>query len=563
MSSRPHLLVVLLGSLAASAVATGDAATQEPSPPPPPAVQPGADTLTATEPVSNFGTLLTLGTLAEERLRIDQILGRADTDGYLVRSASTMNRAEGDGALHASAIFASATSTWNSALPFSQNDGALWTGRGLSWMISGGLRLDVGRLSLLVAPEITYQGNADFQTILYNRSRNPDRHRFSNPWYDQPESIDMPSRFGSSSAASAGLGQSSLTVDLGPVATGAATENLWWGPGIRNAIVMSNHAGGIPHLFLRTSRPLRTPLGEVEGRWILGWLAESDYFDSNRGNDQRSLSALAVTLRPAFDPGLTLGAARSVYAATGDDGVPPIAAFDVLRHVGRPNARSEDDLLREPGADQLFSLFGRWVFPQAGFEIYGEWARNQQPASLRELLVIPQHSQGYTLGLQWAHEFADSSVLRFQGETTYLEPSSTGGDRRTIGWYTSRPVRQGYTHRGQVIGAAIGPGSSSQWFAADYFPQGRARVGLYAGRIRWDNHSFYASGFHPYFAHDVSLLVGIKGAYRVGNFDLTAEFGTEGRMNYLYQSDNPDWDATDAVDIRNHSLRIGVTPVFR
>src|SRR5690606_26078910 len=114
------------------------------------------------------------------------------------------------------------------------------------------------------------------------------------------------------------------------------------------------------------------------------------------------------------------------------------------------------------------------------------------------------------------------------GETTYLEPSSSGGNRRTVGWYSSRPVRQGYTHAGQVIGAAIGPGSSSQWLAADYFPRGRARIGLYAGRIRWDNHSFYTSGFNPFFAHDVSLLVGARGAYRIHGFDITLELGTEG-----------------------------------
>lgn len=562
MPSRPLLpLIALLSCLAANAAVPPAASAQVPSPPPPPAVQPGADTVQVAAPIGDVGTLLTIGTLGDERLRIDQLLGRAGTDGYLLRSASTLNPSEAGGPLRVQAFLVSASSVWNSALPFSQNDGTLWAGRGLNWIVSGGMRLDAGRFSLVMAPEIAYQQNADFQTILYNRTGDFDRHRFSNPWYDRPESIDMPSRFGATSRVTGGLGQSSITAELGPVATGAATENLWWGPGIRNAIVMSNHASGIPHIFLRTSRPLRTPLGEVEGRWILGRLAESDYFDGNAGNNVRSLSSLAVTFRPDFDRGLTLGAARSVFASTGSDGISPVAAFDVFRNVGRPNEKPADELLREPGADQLFSLFGRWVLPGAGFEVYGEWARNQQPASLRDLLVTPQHSQGYTLGLQWAREFADSSIIRLHGETTYLEPSSSGGDRRSIGWYSSRPVRQGYTHGGQVIGAAIGPGSSSQWLAADYFPQGRARVGLYAGRIRWDNHSFYTSGFNPFFAHDVSLLFGARGAYRIAGFDVAIEVGTEGRMNYLYQSPNPDWTAQDAVDIRNHSLRIGVTPV--
>lgn len=544
-------LTALLAALASLPLA---AAAQEPATP----AAPGS------EIVAEVGSLTTIGSPEEDRLRIDQLLGSAGTEGFLLRSASTLNPVQRDGTPRAQGFLAGFHTAWNSALPFSQNDGALWAGRGMNWMISAGIRLDWGRVSVLLVPEIAYQQNEEFQTILFNRSRDVDRHRFSNPWYDRPESIDLPSRFGSSSFVTAGLGQSSITVDVGRAAIGAATENLWWGPGIRNAIVMSNHAAGIPHLFLRTARPLETPIGDFEGRWMLGRLAESEYFDNFSGNNVRSLSALALAYRPWFEPNLTLGFARSVYAAAGDRSISPVAAFDVFRSVGRPNERPADDLLREPGADQLFSFFGRWVFPQAGLEAYAEWARYQQPASLRELLVIPHHTQGYTLGAQWARELESDAVVRLQTELSFLEPSSDTGERRVIGWYTSRPVRQGYTHKGQVIGAAIGPGSSSQWLAADFLSASRWQVGAFAGRIRWDNYAFYFnSGFSPFFAHDVSLYGGLRGGYRVGDFEISAEIATEGRMNYLYQSPNPDWTAQDAVDLRNHSFRLSVTPLRR
>src|SRR5690606_3730528 len=125
----------------------------------------------------------------------------------------------------------------------------------------------------------------------------------------------------------------------------------------------------------------------------------------------RSFSALAVTLRPAFERDLTVGFARAVYAAADGFWVSPAAAFDVFRSVGRPNDRPLNELLREPGADQVFSLFGRWIFPAAGFETYAEWARYEQPVSLRDFLVLPHHSQGYTLGLQWARSMSDSSLI--------------------------------------------------------------------------------------------------------------------------------------------------------
>lgn len=89
-------------------------------------------------------------------------------------------------------------------------------------------------------------------------------------------------------------------------------------------------------------------------------------------------------------------------------------------------------------------------------------------------------------------------------------------------------------------------------------------MGAFAGRIRWDNYAFYFnSGFSPFFAHDVSLYGGLRGGYRVGDFEISAEIATEGRMNYLYQSPNPDWTAQDAVDLRNHSFRLSVTPLRR
>ena len=248
-----------------------------------------------------------------------------------------------------------------------------------------------------------------------------------------------------------------------------------------------------------------------------------------------------------------------MYAPTSSNDVTVDAAFDVFRSVGRPNAGVRSDLLREPGPDQLFSFFGRWIFPRAGFEAYGEWARYEQPQSLRDLLVLPQHSQGYTLGIQWARPVSDSGVVRLHGEVTYLEPSSSYWQRNEIGWYTSRPVKQGYTHRGQLIGAGIGPGGSTQFAGADYLIGRTTQVGLFGGRIRWNNQAFYKS-VRPFYAHDVSLFLGARGSRRVGLMDISVELSTEGRMNYLFQSPSPDWDAQEAVDIRNHSLRISVTP---
>src|SRR5207237_4578720 len=128
--------------------------------------------------------------------------------------------------------------------------------------------------------------------------------------------IDVPMRFGNKAISRLDLGETTALVSAGAIEIGFSNENEWWGPGIRNAIVLSNNAPGFPHLFLRTGHSLKTKLGAVELRWLVGGLTESAFFDTVSTNNTRSLSALAATLQTAWDPNLSIGFARSVYGTT-------------------------------------------------------------------------------------------------------------------------------------------------------------------------------------------------------------------------------------------------------
>jgi hypothetical protein len=518
-------------------------------------------------PPPGIDRFITLGSPSEDRLRTAHLLGQRSATGFLVRSASSlMSWSEPDnGGLEWALILPEWRTVWNSAIPFSptDNDGALWAGRGLNLQAMGGVRGRYGPVSLVLAPQVVYQENRDFQTIPYPESRTPRRDHFASPWHFPPSSLDLPSRLGEEALTRVDLGQSSLTLDLGPAAIGAATEHLWWGPGIRNAIVMSNNAAGIPHLFLRTSGPLATPLGEVEGRWILGRLTESEFFDTVADNDHRSISALAVAFRPGAEPDLTLGFARAVYALPTDGAVSPGAAFDVFRSVRRRGSADADGTSSGTRRDQVLSLFGRWIFPESGFETYFEWARFEQPRSFREVLTSPHRSQGYTLGLQWAKALARSSVVRLQSELTYLEPSSAEWDQIRVSSYASPSVPHGYTQRGQIIGASIGPGASSQWIAADYLAPAW-QVGLFGGRIRWETAAFHRLTPRPsLLQHDVSLFAGLRGGYRFRGLEATAEAAVATRFNYLFQNRPSTFDDILAVDLRNYSLRLELRPAAR
>jgi hypothetical protein len=456
---------------------------------------------------------------------------------------------------------------YNSGLPYTLNDGALWAGRGTSGSVTGGVRARYRFLHLTLAPTVVYSQNADFDLPndprFFDQAPPFPRSPYSYPWRIIGSSIDLPLRFGDEPYQRFDLGQSALYAELGPVETGFSNENEWWGPGVRNALIMSSNAPGIPKLFVRTARPIRTPIGAVEARYILGSLATSPYFEvTDESRRARSLSAAAVTLRPAFAPALTLGLARSVFAQTGE-GETIGHAFDVLSSTGRPNALPNADPSQTPGRDQLYSFFARYVLPDDGFESYLEWGRTEIPKNFRDLLVSPNHTQGYTLGVQYARPLArDARTLRFQAEVTNVAQSSTFRQRPTGSWYTSRAALQGYTQRGQVIGAAIGPGGASQWLAGDLFTP-RWTAGLFAGRVRWDDDAFYVTQkpIGGFCRHDVSVLGGVRGSTRSSAGSFNAALTVASRLNVFYQNSRACFsDEGPRVDTRNVTLSFGYVP---
>ena len=448
-----------------------------------------------------------------------------------------------------------AEARWNSGLAYGPNDGSMWGGRGWNQRITAGAGLTRGVLRLRLLPELTYHQNLDFQTL-----PNPLDWRYdpwASPWHTDPESLDLPSRFGAEPFGAVGLGQSSIALAWQGLEVGLTASEQWWGPGIRNAIVLSNHAGGIPRAYIRTDAPLRTRGGDIEFAWFSGRLEGSGLFLLER-IAPRSISAAALAWSPWFEPALTLGATRAVFAP-GEGGRFPLAGFfDVFRDVGRPNDRPVTDPERPEAPDALFSLFARWALPNDGAEIYAEWARNERPKSPRDLLARPGHSQAYTIGGQWSNPVGGPGLLRIQAEATTLEQDDDLVGRREVSFYKSRVVPHGYTHRGRVVGAAIGPGASSQWLAVDYLGE-LWGIGLTGSRIRWENDTMY--NVFPYrtpVGHDVSLLGGVRAHAKAFGVQVSAHYEGGPRLNYLFQNESPALSDINAVDVINHSLRVQI-----
>lgn len=434
------------------------------------------------------------------------------------------------------------------------NDGAEWAGRGLASTVEAGARVETSWLSASLTPVITYSRNEPFEVLPSNA---PGRSQFASPWHSGIESADQPLRFGTEPITTFYPGQSWIELRRGPLAFGVSSDDQWWGPGIQNALVLSNNAAGIPEAHLRSTRPIPTPVGDVEFRWFVGALTQSTFFDTARTGGLRAISAAAATLRTRIDSGLTVGVARAVYSPVGSAHRIPAHAFDVFSRWNQT-----PDLSGAPPAhpsDQVLSLFWRWIFPESGFEFYGEWAK-LFPPGLREMLVAPQLHQGFTLGTQWVAPVRGSSAVRLQAEATMLEQTPAVAHGPVASFYTSRFVPQGYTQRGQVIGAAIGPGASAQFLAGDYLTS-RWRIGVELGRIRWEDDAYYQSpNGISFLAHDVSLYAGLRGSLTLLGYDVWLEAIPQQRLNYLFQSAVSGYAPDRGFDVHNTTLRLTLSP---
>src|SRR5687768_137740 len=237
----------------------------------------------------------------------------------------------------------------NTKLPFSENNSAMWAGRGTSTRTLTGFRVEAPYLRVTFAPQIIASDNAYWELRgrdFYAPEIPPgyEGRGFAFPFNFYTFPIDVPLRMGGERIRNFDLGESSVMITAGFAQFGRSNENQWWGPGIRNAMILSNNAPGFSHLFARTGRPLKTPAGDLEMRWLVGTLTESRYFDTVSTNNFRSISSLGISLQTRWDPNLVVGVARSVYATARNRRQSRTRWLYVFNHASKRNTDLLDDL---------------------------------------------------------------------------------------------------------------------------------------------------------------------------------------------------------------------------
>jgi hypothetical protein len=498
----------------------------------------------------------------------DLSLGDADNDYKL----SSFRKLVFSSQKHKAALYllpAVLQQQYNTHHPYGINDGSMVQAKGYQTQVTAGVFARIGPLSIQLKPEYVFADNQTFTKL----SDVPNGPAFSAPLGLYYNMIDMPDRFGDGNYSKLSLGQSSIRLHAGPVTIGVSNENLWWGPGVRNSLLMSNHASGFQHLTLETSKPIQTYIGAFEAQIIGGKLKQSGISPPVgpgyiiKARDSRYLSAMVLTYQPKWIPGFFLGFDRSFVINQRAMGNGFADYFPIFGAVNKSAYQQEDGTNSDDaaGRDQYLSFFTRYVLPQSKAEIYFQYGRNDHSFDLRDGVVEPEHARAYIFGFRKLVPLNKTDeYIQIGAEVTQLEKGKTRNTRDSGSWYEHYQVVDGYTNEGQVLGAGIGPGSNLQSLDVSWV-KGLKRIGVQFERQVNNNDMFYdfayASPNREQFInrHWVDLSIAGKFAWNYKHFVVNSQLTYIKSFNYQYQwAKGPDYWDWDKQDVNNLQFRVGL-----
>ncbi len=381
--------------------------------------------------------------------------------------------------------------------------------KGYQTLFSAGIYASLGPLEVQLQPEAVFAANPVFEgNALYGIKTS---HSYSKIF----------------------PGQSSIRLSAGPVSIGLSSENIWWGPGIRSSLLMSNNAPGFSHVFFQTRKPIRTGIGSFEWQLIGGWLLSDDSlaFENrhlrqapNLSSKTRYLNGLVISYQPKWVPGLFLGFTRAIQTYDKDPLLPSVKLFErylpvIALAVQKSDVRNEDSLRR----DQLASFFLRWVFPKANMEVYFEYGFNDYGVNFRDYAMSPTHSAAHIEGIRKTISQGKNKWVEFGVELTQMSQSPDWIVRNAGNWYEHSQIWEGYTNQNQILGSGAGFGANVLSLDAKWV-NGWKQIGFILERVERDplNHPVkwidLGFGVLPQWKHNQFIFSGLFEIIKSNNY---------------------------------------------
>jgi hypothetical protein len=430
----------------------------------------------------------------------------------------------------------------NNYLPISSNDGNLIPAKGLQERTSIGLQLQWKALDINLQPEYLRGENLPQEVFKGNTI---DGNWWVRYFYHVQNNIDDYRRLGIKSINEFDFGQTRIGLKYDQFAFGVSNENLWWGPGRKNSLVLTNNAAGFKHAYLQTNKPIKTRIGNFEAKLILGILEPTlfthpddsimrtiwDGAITTKLQNNRNIQALTINWTPKWMPNFYIGYAFSKQSYIED------SLFKLT------NLNPDDNKM------SFGSIMFRYVLPRDHVEFYGEFGQPNQAPWPRNFFS-DSIKTGFVFGARKlflsksGKSFFDLSVevtqLQLMDPKQVFVEGTPFGPPKYTSWYTSPYIRQGYTHKGQLLGANIGPGSNSQSVSLSW-NKGFNKIGVFFERLVHNSdfyHYAYLTGLLGYSRAD-AYWVDLNGGIEVQfmpykNILIGGTYNNTNAMNYRW-----------------------------
>lgn len=402
----------------------------------------------------------------------------------------------------------------NTDHPYGWNDGAMSYSKGYQMQVGAGIFASFGNLKIQLRPEFVKTASGKYET---NQS-----------WGLVTNGLSkiLP-------------GQSSVRYDLGKVSLSASTQNLWWGPGIVNSMLMSNNAPGFFHYSFATNRPLKTFLGNFQFQIISATLKQDSSLGFehrnlkkiNLQNRDRAYNALTFTFQPVIMKNITFGLTRAFQNLAENN----IAGFvpKYLPVLGSFFGSAYNDTINR---DQILSFNTRWIFPKNHAEVYFEFGYNDAKDNFRDLMLDMSHASGYIFGFKKLSYLNKLDYLDFGAEVIRMAQTPSYLMRNAGNFYEHGRITEGYTHNNQILGAGSGFGNNMQTVNLSY-NRGWNKYGLIFNHIVQNptqivTGSIENLGLRTTKWEDFSY--GIQSRYRYRNILFSANLEYVNSKNYLW-----------------------------
>lgn len=403
----------------------------------------------------------------------------------------------------------------NTNHPYGGNDGAMSYSKGYQFQISGGVYAQFKNIKLLLRPEYVQTASQQYKTNAYWGQVNPAYKKLL-------------------------LGNSSLRFDLGKVSMGISTQNLWWGPGIYNSLLMSNNAQGFFHYSINSNRPIKNFLGTFQFQVISATLTQDSLqgFENNglrRRNINKSdrvLSSLAVDYQPSFLKNISFGINRSLQSYKDrlptdfvQKNIPVLSAFFGSTDVARDTFPQ----------DQTVSIYTKWMFPKSHAELYYQFAYNDAKANWRDFWLDMSHSTAYILGFKKLFILKDEKYLDFGMEVMKLGQTPSYLHRNAGNFYEHSQIREGYTNQNQIMGAGSGFGNNMQTIQLS-MNEGWNKIGIIFHHIQ-QNPMALVSGVNDLGLRKIKwddYAYGVQSRFKYKNILFNANIEWVNSKNYLW-----------------------------